>query len=83
LANKKKSDEKTEGVGHVRRVRYGRLRSLLLMDWGIVLGVYGVMRHIVPGEVVVTMVVCVVVLLGICLKGMMEWMGILEGMDSD
>jgi hypothetical protein len=53
------------------------------MDWGIVLGVYGSMRHVVPGEVVVAMVVCVVVLLGICLEGMMEWMGILEGMDSD
>jgi hypothetical protein len=37
----------------------------------------------VLGEVVVAMVVCVVVLLGICLEGMLEWMGILEGMDSD
>jgi hypothetical protein len=53
------------------------------MDWGIVLGVYAVMRHIVSGEVVVAMVVCVVVLLGICLEGMMEWMGILEDMESD
>jgi hypothetical protein len=67
----------------MRRVRYGRLRGLLLMDWGIVLGVYGVMRNIVPGDVVVAMVVCVVVLLGICLEGMMEWMGILEDMESD
>jgi hypothetical protein len=77
------SGEKKKEVGHVRRIRYGRLRDLLLMDWGIVLGVCGVMRHIVPGEVVVAMVVCVVVLLGICLEGMMEWMGILEDMDSD
>jgi hypothetical protein len=81
--NKKKSGEKTEGVGHLRRVRYGRLRGLLLMDWGIVLGVYVVMRHVVTGNVLVAMMVGLVVLLGICLKGLMEWMGILEGMDSN
>jgi hypothetical protein len=46
------------------------------MDWDIVLGVCGVMRHVVTGNVLVAMVVCVVVLLGICLGGMMEWMGI-------
>jgi hypothetical protein len=53
------------------------------MDWGIVLGVYGVMKHVMTGNVLVAIVVCVIVLLGICLEGMMEWMGILEGMDSD
>jgi hypothetical protein len=53
------------------------------MDWGIVLGVYGVMRHVVTGNVLVAMMVGLVVLLGICLKGLMEWMGILEGMDSN
>jgi hypothetical protein len=83
LANKRDGGAKKKDAGHVRRVRYGRLRGLLLMDRGIVLGVYGVVRHVVPGEVVVVMVVCVVVLLGICLGGMLEWMGILEGMDSD